>query len=177
MEHIDLVEKLREKTGVSYGEAKEALERTNWDILDAIVYLEAQGKVGAGSTGSYSTKREAPEEAPKVQEQPAGDGFKEFMQKFWAWLKKVFHAGNINHFKTYRKSEETLSIPVTLFVLLLLFAFWIVLPLMIIGLFFGCRYAFTGPDLGKESVNHAMGKATDVAESIKAEFADKSKQN
>ena len=32
--------KIREKTGVSYEDAKSALEACNYDLLDAIVYLE-----------------------------------------------------------------------------------------------------------------------------------------
>ena len=45
MDNLEKVEKLREKTGVSYEEAKAALEATNYDVLDAIIYLEKNGKV------------------------------------------------------------------------------------------------------------------------------------
>ena len=37
MEHIDMVEKLRQKANVSYEEAKQALEKNEWDLLDALV--------------------------------------------------------------------------------------------------------------------------------------------
>ena len=40
MEHFELVEKLVEKSGASYAEAKEALESCNWDLLDAMIILE-----------------------------------------------------------------------------------------------------------------------------------------
>lgn len=43
MEKIELVEQVREKTGVSYGEAKEALDKNGDDLLEAIVWLEDQG--------------------------------------------------------------------------------------------------------------------------------------
>ena len=49
-----------------------------------------------------------------------------------------------------------MTIPVTVLVVFLLFAFWLIIPLIIIGLFFGYRYMFSGPDLGKENVNRAM---------------------
>ena len=45
MEHIEMVEKLMEKANVSYAEAKQALENNNWDMLDALIELERQGKV------------------------------------------------------------------------------------------------------------------------------------
>ena len=47
MDQLEKVEKLREKTGVSYEDAKNALEACGYDLLDAIVYLEKLGKVKA----------------------------------------------------------------------------------------------------------------------------------
>ena len=56
MEQFEKVEKLREKTGVSYEDAKKALEEHDWDMLEAIVALENE------ETGSihlyYGTFRE-----------------------------------------------------------------------------------------------------------------------
>ena len=37
---LEDVDKVIERTGVSYKEAKEALEMSNGDILDAIIYAE-----------------------------------------------------------------------------------------------------------------------------------------
>ena len=36
MERLEKVEKIREKTGVSYEEAKNALEACEYDVLDAL---------------------------------------------------------------------------------------------------------------------------------------------
>ena len=44
MDNFEKVEKLREHANVTYEEAKEALENSNWDILDAMIYLEKNGK-------------------------------------------------------------------------------------------------------------------------------------
>ena len=54
-------------------------------------------------------------------------------------------------------------------VLLLIFAFWVCIPLLVIGLFAGYRYAFTGAELGRESVNNAMDKAAEAVERVKEE--------
>ena len=43
MEKLELVDKLREKADISYEEAKVALESSNWDILEAMLYLENKG--------------------------------------------------------------------------------------------------------------------------------------
>ena len=59
MEHIEMVEKLMEKANVSYAEAKQALENNNWDMLDALIELERQGKVHGGqSTARCTTEPE-----------------------------------------------------------------------------------------------------------------------
>ena len=57
MDHLEMVEKLAQKAGVSYEDAKMALEACNWDMLDALVYLEKLGGLvlhgwaGAGRHG------------------------------------------------------------------------------------------------------------------------------
>ena len=45
MDNFEKVERLREKADVTYDEAKRALEACNWDMLDALIYLETLGKV------------------------------------------------------------------------------------------------------------------------------------
>jgi translation elongation factor EF-Ts len=42
---IEQVEKLRKYTGVSYTLAKEALEETDGDLLEAVILLEKQQKL------------------------------------------------------------------------------------------------------------------------------------
>ena len=67
------------------------------------------------------------------------------------------------------KEEKVMSIPVTVLVILLVFTFWITIPLIIVGLFFGYKYKFIGPDLGKENVNRAMDSVAEAAEKFKNE--------
>ena len=55
MDHFEMVEKLRQKAQVSYEDAKSALEACDWDLLDALVYLEQQGKLQNEQKASYST--------------------------------------------------------------------------------------------------------------------------
>ena len=56
---------------------------------------------------------------------------------------------------------------------MLIACFWLVLILMVVALFFGNSFSFEGPELGKDEINDAMGKATDFAENIKQEFTEK----
>ena len=55
MEQFEKVEKLREKTGVSYEDAKKALEEHDWDMLEAIVALENEGKIKKPEVSTYTT--------------------------------------------------------------------------------------------------------------------------
>ena len=43
---------------------------------------------------------------------------------------------------------------------------------MVIGLFFGFSYSFAGPELGRDDINSAMGKATSAAEALKTEIRE-----
>jgi len=166
MDRIEMVERLREKTGVSYEEAKAALESSEWDLLDAVVLLEKQGKVKNDT--AYTTKRTTKDEESRTdnrEQQPKGDGFEKFMR----FVGRLIHKGNTNSLIVMRGGEKKFRLPVTAFVLLLFFAFYFTIPAMIISLFFGFHYKFVGPDLGKDSINNAMGKATKAAEAVKKE--------
>ena len=55
MENHKLVDKLKNETNISYEEAKIVLERSNWDILDAFIYLEENGKVQKPSVSIFYT--------------------------------------------------------------------------------------------------------------------------
>lgn len=168
---LEKVEKLREKANVSYDEAREALEAANGDLLDALIALEKKGKVPTPDGGGYynsSKSQEAPkQDAPKKKPAPEKNGFGEAMNRFFRFCAKVVHKGNVNTFDVMKDGAVKASLPVTALVLLLLFLFWVTLPLIIIGLFFGFRYRFSGPDLGKESVNEAMESVAETAETLK----------
>ena len=64
-------------------------------------------------------------------------------------------------------ANHLLAMPVTALVLLMLCAFWVCVPLLIVGLFTGCRYSFSGKELGRENINAALGKAADAADHVK----------
>lgn len=172
-ENLELVEKLVQKTGVSYAEAKAVLEKSDWDILDAIIMLEADGKTFGSA--HYSTDKEARKD--KYTEKEEQDCKSDEGNSFFLLLGKIFDKGNKNRIEMYKDSKRHVVMPVTIFIVLVLFGFWIVLPLMVVGLFFGCSYRFAGPDLGKEKVNNAMGKANQYAEEIKKDFKEGTSDN
>lgn len=174
MDELEKVERLREKANVSYEEAKKALEECNWDLLDAMVYLEKQGKVKEPKQSSYTTRYEEPkkiEEAANNTKSAGGIG--DLLNRFFNWCRRVIQKGNETLFKVERNDKNIIRIPVTVFVIILIFGFWFVFVAMLIGLFFGCRYSFEGLGKVELDVNKAMDSAADAAEKIKNEFSDK----
>lgn len=139
MDRFEMTEKLREKAQVSYEEARAALEQNNWDLVDAIVFLEKQGQM----------KREE----PKVQEerkaaQPRRDQPKgNVVETVVAFIGSLVEKGNRNHVEIYRNGERQAR-PSLLVALLLALVFpWIVLPAVVISLVLGVSFRLTGPDM------------------------------
>ena len=176
MELLEKVEKIREKTGVSYEEAKAALEAVGEDGLDALVYLENQGKIKKPDVSVYTTEAEPSEEvkeAARQYEKASSETFGDQVKKFMNWIGSLIKKGCENFFIVSKKDEEIITMPVIVIVLVLLFAFWVVLPLMVVGLFFGFRYRFSGSITKSVDVNMACDKAAEAAETIKQEFTKK----
>ena len=68
MDRFELVEKLVKSTGVSFEDAKIALESSGWDLLDAAVWLERNGKVESRS-GHFTTDPEQQQQQARSEEQ------------------------------------------------------------------------------------------------------------
>ena len=175
MTTLEQVEKLREKTSVSFEEAKNALDNCNGDILEAIIYLEKQGKVNAPVGGGYYSSTNSSTENEQTtgtcnNTEHRGETFGQLVKRFGRFCARIFKKGNSNTFEASKDGTVVVSVPVTVLAIGFLFLFWIILPLLIVGLFFGYRYSFHGKELGKDSVNNVMSKATDAAEDIKRSF-------
>ena len=187
MELLEKVEKLVEKTGVSYEDAKKALEESGGDLLDAIILLEKQHKTGEAKTAFYSTGdamdssaagaetegnaevvRKGPENRKNRESRRQGsDNWTNFKTE----VRRLLDLSIRNRFTIRRKSEELLAIPTIALIILLIFAFWITLILLVVGLFFGCRYSFEYQGKTAEKVNDILDRAADTAENIKRDFS------
>jgi len=176
---LEQVERLREKTNVSFEDAKAALEASGGDLLDAIIYLERHGKVvpptGGGYYSSQSTANEYQSTGKAQEPQRSGESFSEMMNRFGRFCGKLFDKGNSNYLEAKRFDKTIFSLPVTVVVILMIFMFWIVVPLFIVSLFFGFRYHFRGNELGKDSVNKVMDGASNAVDEIKKSFNGEAK--
>ncbi len=179
MDKLDRVEKVRAKTGVSYTEAQEALELCNYDILDAIVWLEQHGKTSS-RTASYTTTTTVEDVTTSEMSQAQSEyeratkpgSFSRILNRILDFIKRVLKKSVDTSFVADRHGAQVFSMPTLLLVLLLIFAFWIVLPLLIVGLFFDFRYHFDGIGTVSVNINEVVGKASDGAEALKHDIKD-----
>ena len=165
MTHYEMAEKLAEKMNVSLEEAKTALEACDWEMLDAALILEKEH--GAANERAYSTRPDPEEERSRREE--AKERRRGVVNGLGEMLRSAVNMGNRNRFEVRKNDETVLEMPVLVLVLLMLFAFWVCVPLLVIGLFAGFRYSFSGEELGRDSVNSAMDKAAEMAEKVKEE--------
>lgn len=170
MEMFEKVEKLRERANVTFEEAKDALFACDGDLLDAMVYLEKQGKVKEPEQSTYTTDYEeqtkftSVEEKVKEQEGPEGI-FTSFRKLVRGFIKKC----RGNYICAIKDDEVKIKMPVLLFAVLTLAAWQIIIPVMIILMFLGVHYSFYGKDEMKEA-NDFMNKASNLAEKVKDGF-------
>lgn len=197
MDNYQKVEQLVNKAGCSYEDAKAALEGCGWDMLDAVISLEREGKV---NKETVEQKSEEPVEIiPEVSaEKVSGsnsqqityilddsssgnngkagtsgkaEGTKKRDHKLWKRIKSILMNNRMVVLKS--NGQQIMDLPIVIPVIALISFFWATLIVAVIAMVFGCRFHFEGEDLGKTSINSTMDKATDYAEKVRSDLAGK----
>lgn len=162
MDHFELVEKLREKANVSYEDAKRALEASDWDLLDAMVLLENEGRVPPQEKAPFTTRRE-----PRPKASDADDSVRGVLRRLTDMLVSLINrAGKIDVVLS-RHGKTVLALPLIAVILLVLFVGWVAIPAIVVGLFFGFRYALRGDGIS-DKVNQAMDRMANAADNIRS---------
>lgn len=154
---LEKVDQVRERTGVTYAEAKNALEVTNGDVLEAIIYIE-------------SIKEEDAEANSKIKS--------ESIDEFKKWLKDLINKGNVTRIRISKEEKEIVDVPVNAGIAAGVIA--IIFPpllafIVIAGVVTQITVEITKADGSVEVVNKYISKAvgdikdaaTDVAEKVK----------
>lgn len=159
MDAFEMTEKLRTRANVSYEEAKAALEANEWDLLDALVYLEnrrggsaAQAvewqeqpkkqKQNAYKEAAYTTRQQKKKKRVTVEASPQG-----FIKRLLCFLRNMIEKGNKTYFEVYYRDNLFVELPLTALIPLMLWVFKLVLWTLLIGLFFGAKYRIGGDSL------------------------------
>lgn len=167
MEHYEMAELLSKKAGVSLEEARQVLSESDWDILDAMVALERRRGTAAGPVEVDRTDGAAYSEPQPVKSAPKREPvFTNGFAMIWHYIKRLFQLSVETEFAVVRKDKTLLSVPVLVLAVLLVCCFWIMLPLLVIGLFVGCQYRFAGRKAAA-AANKAMDKLGNMVENIK----------
>ncbi|EIW6613985.1 ubiquitin [Clostridium perfringens] len=179
MEKLKLVDKLKNKANISYEEAKDALEKSNWDMLEAMLYLEAHGKVKKPSISIFYTNESKESyndngEEVNLKKDTNENNFENknsFEGVFEAICKAIDTCNNI-FIAIIRNSRVILKIPFTVLIVLLFFAFWIVIPLMIIGLFFNMEFLVSSKKIDVDKINKVFKETSKVVKDVKGKFTN-----
>ena len=174
MDRLNLVEKLRTKTGITYEDAKMVLEINNWDILDSILYLEEQGKVKRPSvsifyTNEYNENYEDEDQQFNFQEVKKDNNYKSnnnFEGIFEAICKVIDTCNNI-FIEIMGKNNFFLKLPLTVVIVLLIFGFWILIPLVVIGLFLDIKFSVESKKVNTDKTNDILSKISKEVQNIK----------
>ena len=200
MTQYEMAEKLSEKCNVTLEKARNTLEAGDWNMLTATHLLEQEqfrkmqelNEVASDCGGmavQYATEEEAATEEITedaqaaeaeeiIRDAQADDTVRAEASKhrrshrgLGRIIRRVVAFGNRNRLVVRRGSETLMRLPVTVLALLLLCAFWVCVPLLVIGLFAGCRYSFDGKELGRRDINGALDKAASAAEHMRKAVA------
>lgn len=146
MDRMEMVEQLKGKTGVSYSDAKEALEKSDWDMLGATILLENEGKIEKDSASASSSGAENEEKYDAVVATASGknDRAGKIVEEMKEFLEKLLRLLCKNFLIVRRKNEVIVKIPLLVLAILCWFCVQAILTMLLIGLFIGCGYCVEG---------------------------------
>lgn len=168
MEHIEMVERLHEKAKISYSDAKDALERSGWDMLEALVLLEKEGKIAPLTASASSSDTDTSYEEVKATASKKENAFVEALGTAGEKAKRLFHDSLSTYFVVKRQGNELIRVQVLIALLICLCMWEVVLAALVIGLLFDCRYALAGEhnvtDNDNDNANATTASTNDVNE-------------
>lgn len=138
--NLETIDALRDRTQVSYSKAKEALEASNGDLVEAIIYLEKKG---------YTSTKNANEKKG------------EFKKNTKSFFKKM----NSINFDLLKKGKTTLRLPLPIFLLTLLLAFPFVVIGLLIAIALGYKIEFTKDGKQIKEINDSLNNISNTMQS------------
>ena len=176
MATLELVEKLRQHAEVSYDDARDALDACKDDLLDAIIYLERKGKIPPPKlSGVYTTEKQTNNKQSDKRAKSNRQSLAQLIRRFFSWLRSIIRKSNSNLFVILQKESEVASFPVTILILMFICCFWVVVPLLIVGLFCGFSYRFRGREF-EQIGNRVMDTVAEAVDDLKQTMKDSDKE-
>ena len=158
---LEMVERLKEKANISYAQAKEEG-----------AYFTTKGETPPPPPPAEPLPARLPGKKQKTPKQPKSGkgGVRRFFITLRRWLVD-------NELEIWRRDQPVTALPVLILVLLLCCAFWVTALILVLGLFLGFRYRFSGPDLERDDINSVMGSVADTASDLGRQVMDELKHD
>lgn len=137
---LEKIELVKDRTGVSYKEAKEALEAADGSVVDAIIAIEETVNLKSGNKAS------------------------EFADETVAKIKELVKKGNVTKISVKRDGDTIVNIPVNVGIVGTLVAPWGIIAAAIAAFGFKCKIEVTKDD---GSVIDVSEKAENLANDVK----------
>lgn len=165
MKDFETVEMLSKKANVTLEQAKNALDRSEWDVLEAQKILDQEA---AATNSQILSDAVVPQSGASDNTQSVS--LSRLFGRFCGCAKKLIKKGMANDFIVNKGERNVVKMPVLVFVLLLILFTFPVIPIMIVGLFFGYGYSFGIGGFTGSALNGAMKKVANVTEQMKNDF-------
>lgn len=145
---LEQIDSLRKRANVSYQDAKEALEKYEGDIVEALVYLEKEKKV-------------------KASKKAEGRG------EFWEKIKGIIRKGNKTKLQIKNEHRVVLNIPITLAIIITVFATHITILGLVIALLTKHKIRIEKANGGDIEVNKVFDKMASAVNNMTTESKPK----
>ena len=165
----EMVEKIVSKTGVTRAQAKEALEKNNNDLLDAMIYVERTYSTARKYDSANYNNANAFNTQPGYQDFNNNKSYQEdiaFKKTVMSFLQTVWK----NQIALSYKGEEVMSMPILIWMIFFITSASTLLLVMIISMFFDVRYYIKGETFNSDKVNRFMDYVSGFVSKIKNSF-------
>lgn len=167
---LEKIDNLRERANVSYAEAKEALEKNEGNMIDAIIYLESEDKTVYDRAKRAETFKREKERAERRKEK-----FQSNADDFTNGLKKMFDTLNETRVVMYNDSRVVFDVSMTITLVASLFLFPFVMGVFIIGLFTDNKFKIIRKGKEDDKINSVLNKAAKVSKDVANNLKEKVK--
>ena len=158
---LEKIDHIRERANVSYTEAKEALEKTDGNMIDAIILLEKENK-----THDNGFKKTQQQEKSEYRKQATKNTADDLLEGF----KKILKTLNETRVIMFNEQRVIFDVSMTITLLLAAFAFPLTVAILIIGLLTGQRFKISKKSKVSETLNRFFDKASSVTDDVLKNF-------
>ncbi|NMC27663.1 MAG: DUF4342 domain-containing protein [Syntrophomonadaceae bacterium] len=145
---LEKIELLKERADVTYEEARDALEKCNGSLVEAIIYLEKSGKI-----------------KPPPRETQTATGF-------WATLNKYIKIGNETRLVVSKDGRVVTDLSLIIVLLLTIILPPLVLVLFLLAIFSGHNIRLEKPGSAEMPINKTFEDMTSAASKVTEQVKD-----